>query len=125
MPESGSSDSIVTLEQIKLMIRDFCEERDWDQFHTAKDLSIGLSTEASELLEIFRFQTERQIEALLATPGDREKIADELADCLFFLLRFAGRFDFDLAMCFKNKLDKNARKYPVELAYGSNQKRTL
>lgn len=119
------SDIQTTLQELKLTIRDFCEQRDWDQFHTAKDLSIGLVTEASELLEIFRFQTERQIEALLATPEEREKMADELADCLFFLLRFAGRFDFDIATCFQNKLQKNARKYPVDLAFGSNQKRTL
>lgn len=103
-------------------IRTFCQERDWDQFHGAKDLAIGLVTESSEFLEIFRFQSEEQIQSMLHSAGDRERMADELADSLFFILRFADRFHFDLATALERKLKKSAEKYPVEKAFGKNQK---
>jgi len=103
-------------------IRQFCEERDWDPFHTPKDLAIGLVTEASELLDLFRFQTEDDMRLMLEDPERRESIADELADVLYFLLRFAQKYDFDLAREFERKMRKNARKYPVEASKGSNRK---
>ena len=103
-------------------IREFCEARDWDQYHGPKDLAIGLITESSELLELFRFQNEAQSQALLDDAKTREMVADELADCLFFLVRFAQRNNFDLGQALKNKMVKNGRKYPVDKALGNNQK---
>jgi NTP pyrophosphatase (non-canonical NTP hydrolase) len=105
-------------------VRQFCEERNWDQFHTPKELAIGLVTEASELLDLFRFQSPDQIKTQLEKPESRSKIEDELADVLFFLLRFAQRNQVDLKNALENKIAKNALKYPVETAYGSNQKYT-
>lgn len=103
-------------------IREFCEAREWDQYHGPKDLAIGLITEASELLELFRFKNEDQSQQMLADPEQREMVADELADSLFFLVRFAQRNNFDLGQALANKMVKNARKYPVEKALGNNQK---
>ena len=100
----------------------FCEERDWDQFHSPKELAIGAITESSELLEIFRFKTEKEMVRMLEDPVEREKIGHELADILFFLLRFSQRFGFDLLAELDAKMKRNELRYPVETARGSNQK---
>ena len=70
-------------------IQKFCEERDWDQFHNPKDLAIGISTEANELLDIFRFKSEEQMKAQFQEESIRTHIEEEVADVLFFVLRFA------------------------------------
>lgn len=106
-------DENVTLASAKSWIKEFCRERDWDPYHGPKDLAIGLVTEASELLEIFRFRTDRDCLKIVQEASAREGVADELADAMYFILRFAERFEFDLAKALKNKLAKNATKYPV------------
>ncbi|MES2965136.1 MAG: nucleotide pyrophosphohydrolase [Bdellovibrionota bacterium] len=103
-------------------VQKFCEERDWDQFHPPKELAIGLITEAAELLEHFRFQSDEQITRMFDDPTKREEIEDELADCLFFILRFAGRHQIDLVKACERKIAKSAVKYPVDKARGSNRK---
>ena len=117
-----SGDSTVTLKDVKEKVRSFCELREWDQFHTAKDLAIGLVTEAAELLEEFRFKSEAEIESALKDQEKRQKIGDELADCLFFVARFSQRFNFDLAQTFDEKMKRNGAKYPVEKSRGKNLK---
>ena len=104
-------------------VRDFCTERDWDQFHTPKELAIGISTEANELLEIFSFMTDEQQAALLNNARSREHIEDELADTAFFVLRFAQMNGIDLGRALECKIAKNAKKYPVETSRGDNRKR--
>ncbi|MBR2685197.1 MAG: nucleotide pyrophosphohydrolase [Erysipelotrichaceae bacterium] len=106
-----------SLEEMQKAIADFCTERDWDQFHNAKDLAIGISTEANELLDLFRFKSSE--EALKAHP---DKVREEVADIFFFLLRFAERNQIDLDAALQDKMEKNNRKYPVEKARGSNKK---
>ncbi len=108
------------IEELKSKVKEFCEARDWDQYHSAKDLSIGLSTEAAELLEIFRFRSEAEEREVLQK--SRVEISEELADCLFFILRFAQKYNFDLDESFQNKMKKNAERYTVEKAKGSNEK---
>jgi len=108
-----TSDQNVTLEQMKVWVREFCEERGWDPYHGPKDLAIGLVTEASELLEIFRFVDEKKSLALVDEPASREKIADELADSIYFILRFSQMHGFDLSQSLKAKIIKNAKKYPA------------
>lgn len=107
------SDSNVTLEEMKTWVQQFCEERNWDTYHGPKDLAIGLVTEASELLEIFRFVAEKDSLALTADPIHKEHIADELADSIYFVLRFAQMYGFDISRAVKNKIKKNAIKYPA------------
>lgn len=105
-------------------VQRFCEERDWDQFHNPKDLAIGISTEANELLDIFRFQSDGQMREIFADEKKRRRVEEELADTLFFILRFAQMNDIDLERVLDEKILKNAQKYPVEKIKGKNLKYT-
>jgi len=106
-------DKKYTLEDLKKEVAGFCEVRNWDKEHKPKELAIGAVTEASELLEIFRFLSEKESLSATQEPETRNKISEELADTLCFLLRFAQLYNFDLTQSLKNKLKKNAVKYPV------------
>ena len=113
---------VTDLEDLSASVRAFCEERDWTRFHNPKDLSIGMVTEASELLELFRFQTNGQMTAMLNDCETRERIGDELADQLCFLLRFSDLYGFDLSAELHRKIEKNNTKYPAKSSRGSNRK---
>jgi NTP pyrophosphatase (non-canonical NTP hydrolase) len=117
-------DAKTSIADLKNRVKKFCEDRDWDQYHGPKDLAIGVITEAAELLEHFRFLSENQERQALSDPKQRKKIEDELADILFFVLRFSQRFDFDLSRAFRTKLKINTGKYPVKKARGKNLKYT-
>ncbi len=111
-----------TIQELMDKVRLFCEERDWDQFHNPKDLAIGISTEANELLDIFRFKSIEQMQDLFQDMNKKEHIEEELADTLFFVLRFAQINNIDLAKALEMKLKKNAIKYSVESSKGLNNK---
>ena len=102
------------IEEILKELRQFNADRDWDQFHNGKDLAIGLSVEASELLEAF----------LWKQPEDAslDKIKEELADVLNYAFQMADKYGFDIKQVMLEKLRKNAEKYPVEKAKGSAKK---
>lgn len=117
-------DDSTTLAALKDVVRTFCEERDWDRFHGPRDLAIGIVTEAAELLDRFRFKDDAECRALLADPARRAGVEDELADTLFFVLRFAERSGIDLAEALRRKLAQNADRYPVAKVRGSNRKYT-
>lgn len=110
-----------TIEELKEMVKEFCEARDWNQFHNPKDLAIGISTEANELLQIFRFKSEEDMRQLMSSERKHE-IEEELADVFYFVLRFAQMNNIDLSQAVKNKIDKNNKKYPVEKVKGCNKK---
>ncbi|MEM3227423.1 MAG: nucleotide pyrophosphohydrolase [Candidatus Micrarchaeaceae archaeon] len=116
------TDKTTTVKELKDEVQKFCEDRDWDQFHNAKDLAIGISTEASELLDLFRFKSQEDIDKMMQDPTRRERIGEELADVIYFTFRFAQRFNFDISTELLSKLKKNNEKYPVEKAKGSNKK---
>jgi len=109
-------------DELNAEIREFCDQREWEQYHTPKDLAIGLSTEANELLEQFRFKNDAEQTALLDDPSSREDIEDELADVLFFMLRFADLYDVDLEAALATKLEKNRARYPAKEYSGRNEK---
>jgi len=115
-------DQKTIINELKEEVKRFCEERDWDKYHNAKDLAIGIVTEASELLEHFRWKNEKEVEEQFKNPKKREEIEDEIADVFHFLLRLAQRYNIDLATVLKNKIEKNKLKYPVNKAKGSNKK---
>lgn len=115
-------DSKATIEDLKRIVQSFCEERDWSQFHNPKDLAIGISTEANELLDIFRFKSFEQMELIMSTPEKRKRVEEELADTFFFILRFAQMNNINLENALMNKLMVNDEKYPKELVYGKNEK---
>ncbi|MDO4170952.1 MAG: nucleotide pyrophosphohydrolase [Lachnospiraceae bacterium] len=100
------ADRITTLDELKRKVQQFCEERDWDQFHNPKDLAIGVSTEANELLDIFRFKTEQQMREILLNPNKREHVEEELADTLFFVLEDTSQILAYLSMILQSKVVK-------------------
>lgn len=96
----------------------FSEERDWKQFHNPKDLALSLSLEASELLELFQW-----LDSDKAVEKNRDKMREELADIIVYALDFAEALGFeDLNALILDKMKKNAEKYPLEKAKGSNKK---
>ncbi|MBN1377621.1 MAG: nucleotide pyrophosphohydrolase [Gammaproteobacteria bacterium] len=98
----------------------FASERDWQQFHSPKNLSMALAAESGELLEIFQWITESQSQAL--DPKRREQAALELADIALYVLRLADVLDINLEHAITHKLKINAKKYPVDLAKGNATK---
>jgi NTP pyrophosphatase (non-canonical NTP hydrolase) len=117
-------DDSVSVGELKGLVRAFCEERDWDQFHGPKDLAIGIVTEASELLGKFRFVSDDAALSLLTDRSKREAVEAETSDVLFFVLRFAQRLEIDLDEALRRKLATNADRYPIDKARGSNRKDT-
>jgi NTP pyrophosphatase (non-canonical NTP hydrolase) len=110
------------IDELNAAVREFCERRDWGQYHTPKDLAIGLTTESSELLELFRFKDHEEQTYLLQAEDTRADVEAELADILFFLLRYADLYDIDLEAALERKLETNRERYPVNEYQGSNKK---
>lgn len=98
----------------------FRDERDWKQFHRAKDMMLSLMLEAAELAEHAQWKSEQEFSAAL--PGLREKIGEELSDVLYWTLLIAHDLGVDLRGAFAAKMRKNEAKYPVELAKGTHRK---
>lgn len=117
-----SMDNKVVLQELKDKIKKHCEDRDWDQFHNAKDLAIGVSTEAAELLEHFRFKSEKEVEELFKDLKKKEEISDEIIDVIWFAFRLAQKYNIDISEAFDKKLAKSEKKYPIEKSKGSNKK---
>jgi NTP pyrophosphatase (non-canonical NTP hydrolase) len=115
-------DDDTTLSELKGLVKQFCEARNWDQFHNPKDLAIGISTEAGELLDIFRFKSNDEIIQMMNDPERRESIGDELSDVLYFVLRFAQMNNIDLTEALLKKLKRNELNYPITKSKGSNKK---
>ena len=118
-PTAGSVDSLIELRDA---LRRFAVERDWQQFHTPKNLAIALSVEASELLEHFQWLSDAESQSLDAPQLAR--VREEIADVLLYLLRLADRLDVDLLAAARDKLALNASKYPADKSRGSSRKYT-
>lgn len=110
------------LRELQDLVIRFRDERDWKQFHTPKDLALGLQVEAAELAELFLWKSREESEADLADADFRGRLADELADVQTYLLYLAHAAGLDLNQAVREKLEKNAQKYPVEKARGSARK---
>jgi len=108
--------SIGTLEELRVQLAAFAAERDWEQFHSPKNLAMALAAESGELLEHFQWLTETESNALLE--ATRAEVALEIADVLLFLVRLADRLQIDPLEAAAKKLALNAHKYPVEKARG-------
>jgi len=104
------------------VVGSFCRARDWDQFHSPKDLAIGLATESAELLAHFRFLDAAQVREHLESAEERRAIEHEVGDVFFFLLRFCERTGIDLAQALREKMAINEARYPVDRSRGSNRK---
>lgn len=111
-----------SLQQLRARINAFVAERDWEQFHTPKNLAMAMIVEAAELVEQFQWDTPAGSQLL--TVEKREAVSHELADTFVYLLRIAEVLEIDLIAAAHEKIDLNAKKYPVEKAKGSNAKYT-
>ena len=116
------TDSTTTVAELKTRVLAFVRERDWEQFHSPKNLSMALAAEAGELMEHFLWATPEQSKAIAADAVKRQKIADELADVIVYALEFANATGLDVAASIETKMRANAEKYPVEKAMGSATK---
>jgi len=108
------------LDQLRDALRQFAAERDWDQFHSPKNLASALAVEAAELLERFQWLTEDQSRRL--PPDELAKVREEMADVLNYLVRLADKLDVNLLEAARDKIELNALKYPVDKARGSVKK---
>ena len=115
-------DSQTPLQELKHQIRAFAKERDWEQFHTPKNLSMAIAAEAAELMEHFLWKDGPESYEALNHPAKRKEIERELADILIFSLEFANIADLDVATVIGEKMRANAQKYPVEKAKGRADK---
>ncbi len=109
-----------TLASLRRDLQRFADARDWQQFHTPKNLAMALSVEAAELLECFQWLTPEQSARLAA--ADRRAVEEEAADVLLYLLRLTDVMDIDLLAAARRKMALNARKYPVSVSRGSARK---
>jgi len=107
-------------EAIKVRIRKFAADRDWDQFHSPKNLSMALAAEAGELLEQFQWLTEEQSKSVSA--DKLLSIREELADIQIYLIRLADKLSIDLAEAVEQKIEVNEKKYPADKVRGSAKK---
>jgi dCTP diphosphatase len=110
------------LESLKIQLRDFAAAREWDQFHSPKNLSMALIVEAAELVEHFQWLTEEQSRSL--EQKQLEKVQEELADIQIYLIRIADKLNVDLLGAVRKKIDANEKKYPSEKVRGSSKKYT-
>lgn len=110
------------LVKLNTEIEKIVQERDWDQFHSIKNLSMALNVESSELLEIFQWMSEADSNQVKSDPKLMEKIEDEVADIFVYLLRIVSKTDMNLEEAVLKKLIKNAEKYPVDKSRGNSKK---
>jgi NTP pyrophosphatase (non-canonical NTP hydrolase) len=108
------------ISKIQNQLKKFAIERDWEQFHTPKNLSMALSVEASELVEIFQWL--RAEESISPDKKQTDAIKSEVADIAMYLLRFCSILEIDIEEAIESKLEQNYEKYPVNLSKGNAQK---
>lgn len=111
-----------SFKQLQDAMQRFTEERDWDQFHSPKNLAMALTVEASELQECFQWLTEAQSKEL--DDMQMSAVRDEIADVQLYLVHLAAKLNVDIEEACWAKMEKNAEKYPVEQAKGSSSKYT-
>jgi len=109
-----------SLEHIKTRLRDFAAERDWDQFHSPKNLAMALIVEAAELVEHFQWLTEEQSQTL--PPDKLAEVEQEIADIQIYLIRLADKLGIDMEQAVSAKIELNEKKYPAEKVRGSAEK---
>ena len=122
MNKSDGTGRLATLDELRSALRQFAAERDWNQFHSPKNLAMALTVETAELLEHFQWLNEGTAAEL---PLEKQaQVREELADVFLYLVRLADKLEVDLMQAAREKLEVNARKYPAEQVRGSSKKYT-
>lgn len=110
------------LEDLKMKLAQFAQDRDWDKFHSPKNLVMALAGESGELVELFQWLTESDSRNL--SNKQKHRVKEEIADVFLYLLRLSAKLDIDLIEAANNKILKNEVKYPIERCYGLSNKHT-
>jgi len=118
------NDGATTVAELRARVMAFVRERDWEQFHAPKNLSMALAAEAGELMEHFLWATPEESRAVVHDAARRPKIEEEIADVVIYALEFANMTGIDVAAAIEAKLAVNAKKYPVEKSRGRSEKYT-
>jgi dCTP diphosphatase len=113
----------VDLDELRREVAQFAKDRDWDQFHSVRNLVLAMIGEVGEVAEILQWTDDDKVTELL-NDGGRERLAEELADVLLYLVRIADRSGVDLSQAVRDKLNSNAQKYPEDKVRGSAKKYT-
>jgi NTP pyrophosphatase (non-canonical NTP hydrolase) len=108
------NDKTTTVAELRRVIADFVAERDWNQFHDAKNLTQAMAVEVAELMEHFQWLRSDQLEQVSRSPEQMQEVREELADVAWFLLSFANAMEIDLSAAMEAKMVKNRAKYPAE-----------
>jgi len=109
-------DPTPSIDALRTRLRRFAEARDWDRFHSPKNLAMALAAEAGELLDHFRWLTEEESASL--PPETRAEVEDEIADVLIFLVRLCDKLGIEPLAAAGEKIERNERRYPVAASYG-------
>ena len=116
------SDDKTTIAELRQAIESFVAERDWRPFHSPKNLAMSLAIEVAELMEHFQWITIDESQAIVRDQAKRAAVGEELADVLSYVLAMANAIELDLAATFRDKLAKNAERYPVALSRGRHER---
>ncbi len=108
------SDAVTSLDELKRRVAQFVCDREWEQFHSPKNVSVSIAIEAAELMEIYQWGREDESLELSQRPEIRAKVEEELADVVIYCLALANRTGLDVSDAVRRKLERNAAKYPVE-----------
>jgi dCTP diphosphatase len=112
-------DKDTTVNTLKSVVREFVDEREWSQFHSAKNLSMALSIEASELMDIFKWETAEKCDRKMSNVVSRQEAIDELADVIIYAIAFANKNNIDISAAIAQKMIKNRNKYPTDKFKGN------
>ncbi len=121
---SVTCDRKTSIYQLRQLIQDFVDERDWRKYHNPKDLAISIAIEAAELMELFQWVSERKVEKVLEDAERFTRLEEELADIIILCFNLANVLDVDVAKAVTKKVEKNRAKYPVDLVKGNYKKYT-
>ncbi|OAE57395.1 nucleotide pyrophosphohydrolase [Achromobacter insolitus] len=122
MSNQKSGEPLIDIARLRAVQDKFAKDRDWEQFHSPKNLVMALTGEVGELAEIFQWMSEADSKVAGTDPATAEAVEDELADVLLYLVRLSSALGVDLNKAVTKKLLKNEQKYPVERAKGSSKK---
>jgi len=123
VPQMEQTDGNTTIQDLKTSVHDFVKNRDWEKYHTARNLAESISIEASELLELFQWSLDEEDKSKVTQdPAELGRVADELADVLIYCLGLANVTGIDIAQAILHKLKKNEEKYPIGKYKGTYSK---
>lgn len=121
---SNKTDAETTIAELRETLKDFVRERDWEQFHSPKNLSMALAAETGELMEHFLWQESSKSHQIMEDPRKAQAIREELADIIIYALEFANAARIDVSQAIREKVVINAQKYPADKARGKALKYT-